>query len=50
MKNYEPKISNEEIRKLIKVDENNRRYISIKEYDELVEKYKNVNKMFTIKS
>ena len=39
MEDYTPKISNEEIRKLIKVDENNRRYILIKEYNELVEKY-----------
>ena len=43
MKDYEPKISNEEIRKLIKVDENNRRYILIKEYDELVEKYNGID-------
>ena len=40
---YEPKIPNEEIRKLIKIDENNRRYISIKEYDELVEKYNDID-------
>lgn len=43
MEDYEPKISNEEIRKLIKVDENNRRYILIKEYDELVEKYNGID-------
>ena len=40
---YEPKIPNEEIRKLIKIDENNRRYILIKEYDELVEKYNGID-------
>ena len=38
---YEPIISNDEIRKLIKIDKNGRKYILIKEYDELVEKYKN---------
>ena len=43
MEFYEPKIPNEEIRKLIKVDKNNRRYISIKEYDELVEKYNGID-------
>ena len=43
MEDYKPKISNEEIRKLIKVDENNRRYILIKEYDELVEKYNGID-------
>ena len=43
MEDYTPKISNEEIRKLIKVDENNRRYILIKEYDELVEKYNGID-------
>lgn len=43
MEDYEPKISNEEIRKLIKIDENNRRYILIKEYDELVEKYNGID-------
>ena len=31
MEDYTPKIPNDEIRKLNKVDENNRRYISIKE-------------------
>ena len=43
MEDYTPKISNEEIRKLIKVDENNRRYILIKEYNELVEKYNGID-------
>lgn len=43
MKDYEPIIPNEEIRKLIKVDENNRRYILIKEYNELVEKYNGID-------
>lgn len=43
MEDYTPKIPNEEIRKLIKVDENNRRYILIKEYDELVEKYNGID-------
>ena len=43
MEDYEPKIPNEEIRKLIKIDKNNRRYISIKEYDELVEKYNGID-------
>lgn len=38
---YEPMIPDSEIRNLIKVDENGRKYILIKEYDELVEKYKN---------
>ena len=43
MEDYTPKIPNDEIRKLIKIDENNRRYISIKEYDELVEKYNGID-------
>ena len=43
MEDYTPKIPNEEIRKLIKVDENYRRYILIKEYDELVEKYNGID-------
>lgn len=43
MEDYTPKISDEEIRKLIKVDENNKRYILIKEYDELVEKYNGID-------
>ena len=43
MEDYTPKIPNDEIRKLIKIDENNRRYISIKEYDELVEKYNDID-------
>lgn len=43
MEDYTPKIPNDEIRKLIKIDENNRRYILIKEYDELVEKYNGID-------
>lgn len=37
---YKPIIPDSEIRKLIKIDENGRKYILIKEYEELVEKYK----------
>ena len=40
---YEPMIPDSEIRNLIKVDENGRKYILIKEYDELVEKYNGID-------
>ena len=43
MEDYTPMIPNDEIRKLIKIDENNRRYISIKEYDAVVEKYNGID-------
>ena len=39
---YEPIIPNDEIRKLIKIDENGRKYILMKEFDELVDKFKNI--------
>ena len=41
MEDYEPIIPNDEIRKLIKIDENGRKYILIEEYEELLERYKN---------
>ena len=43
MEDYTPKIPNDEIRKLIKIDKNGRKYILIKEYDELVEKYNGID-------
>ena len=41
MEDYELIIPNDEIRKLIKIDENGRKYILIEEYEELLERYKN---------
>lgn len=38
---YEPIIPNDEIRKLIKIDKNGRKYILIEEYEELLKRYNN---------